>query len=76
MDKDPISDGRKCNKEVLLDLSSSISGQKGHALVGRLETDKNLNRGIVISMIKKGWGMDKDVEIHEMPERNVFLFRF
>ncbi|KAI9083407.1 hypothetical protein K1719_034621 [Acacia pycnantha] len=33
--------------------------------------NKNLNRGTVIAMIKKGWGIDKEMEIHEMPEKNV-----
>ncbi|KAI9125932.1 hypothetical protein K1719_003350 [Acacia pycnantha] len=68
--------GTRRPKEVHLNLCTSINGRKGCALVGRLETDKNLNRGIVISMIKKGWGIDKGMEIHEMPDKNAFLFRF
>ncbi|KAI9126970.1 hypothetical protein K1719_001529 [Acacia pycnantha] len=68
--------GSKRPQEVHLNLSTSINGQKGRALVGRLETDKSLNQGIVISMIKKGWGLDKGMEIHEMPDKNAFLFRF
>ncbi|KAK4254135.1 hypothetical protein QN277_009558 [Acacia crassicarpa] len=66
----------KRSKEVLLNLSNSPNDQKGRALVGHLETDKNLNRGIVISMIKKGWGIDKGMEVHEIPDKNAFLFRF
>ncbi|KAI9072370.1 hypothetical protein K1719_045679 [Acacia pycnantha] len=27
-------------------------------------------------MIKKGWGIDKGMEFHEMPGKNAFLFRF
>ncbi|KAI9082118.1 hypothetical protein K1719_035858 [Acacia pycnantha] len=27
-------------------------------------------------MIKKGWGLDKGMEIHELPDYNAFLFRF
>ncbi|KAI9116762.1 hypothetical protein K1719_012128 [Acacia pycnantha] len=27
-------------------------------------------------MIKKGWGLNKQLEIHEMPGKNAFLFRF
>ncbi|KAK4259452.1 hypothetical protein QN277_005781 [Acacia crassicarpa] len=71
-----VSSGTRRPKEIHLNLNTSINGQKGRALVGRLETDKSLNRGIVISMIKKGWGIDKGMEIHEMPDKNAFLFRF
>ncbi|KAI9089723.1 hypothetical protein K1719_029016 [Acacia pycnantha] len=62
---------------VQLKLGSPANVQQGQALVGRLETDKNLNKGVVISMIKKGWGLDKGMELHdEMPGKNTFLFRF
>ncbi|KAI9110652.1 hypothetical protein K1719_018518 [Acacia pycnantha] len=27
-------------------------------------------------MIKKGWGIDRNMEVHEMPDNNAFLFRF
>ncbi|KAI9126678.1 hypothetical protein K1719_002274 [Acacia pycnantha] len=40
------SSGTRRPKEGHLNLCTSINGQKGRALVGRLETDKNLNRGI------------------------------
>ncbi|KAI9113514.1 hypothetical protein K1719_015441 [Acacia pycnantha] len=40
------SSGIKNSKEVHLNLHNSINSQKGRALVGRLETDKNLNKGI------------------------------
>lgn len=52
------------------------SDQKGCALVGQLETDKTLNRGIVILMIRKGWGLERGMEIQDMPEKNAYLFRF
>ncbi|KAI9100243.1 hypothetical protein K1719_024461 [Acacia pycnantha] len=70
------SSGTRRPQDVHLNLSTSINGQKGRALVGWLETDKSLNRGIVISLIKKGWGIDKGMEIHEMPDKNAYLFRF
>ncbi|KAI9087185.1 hypothetical protein K1719_030820 [Acacia pycnantha] len=40
------SSGTRRPKEVHLNLCTSSNGQKGRALVERLETDKNLNRGI------------------------------
>ncbi|KAI9085542.1 hypothetical protein K1719_032385 [Acacia pycnantha] len=40
------SSGTRRPKEVHLNLCTSINGQKGRALVGRLETDKNADRGI------------------------------
>ncbi|KAI9120436.1 hypothetical protein K1719_007469 [Acacia pycnantha] len=76
MDQGTNNNSKKYSKAVHLKLGSPVSVQKGRTLVGRLETDKNLNRGIVISMIKKGWGLDKDMEIHELPDNNAFLFRF
>ncbi|KAI9091655.1 hypothetical protein K1719_028098 [Acacia pycnantha] len=60
------SSGKKQPKAVRLNLDAPANVQKGRALVGRLETDKNLNKGVVISMIKKGWGLDKGMEIHEI----------
>ncbi|KAI9084151.1 hypothetical protein K1719_033822 [Acacia pycnantha] len=76
MESGTNSSGRRHTRAVHLNLSSPVNVQKGRTLVGRLETDKNLNRGIVISMIKKGWGLDKDTKIHELPDNNAFLFRF
>ncbi|KAI9095395.1 hypothetical protein K1719_026429 [Acacia pycnantha] len=64
MEKGQRSSGKTRAKAVQLNLGTPTNVQKGRALVGRLETDKNLNRGIVISMIKKGWGLDK-VDIRE-----------
>ncbi|KAI9075959.1 hypothetical protein K1719_042081 [Acacia pycnantha] len=76
MEKGSGSNGKRNGKAVQLNLCSPVNVQKGRTLVGRLETDKNLNRGIVISMIKKGWGLDRDMEVHEMTNNNAFLFRF
>ncbi|KAI9092921.1 hypothetical protein K1719_027444 [Acacia pycnantha] len=76
MEKHMSGNGNKHPKAVQLKLGSQANVQKGRALVGRLETDKNLNKGVVISMIKKGWSLDKGMEIHEMPYKNTFLFRF
>ncbi|KAI9074954.1 hypothetical protein K1719_043084 [Acacia pycnantha] len=76
MEKDQYSGGKMHAKEVQLDLNTSTTTRKGRALVGRLETDKFLNKGVVISMIKKGWGLDRAMEIHDMPEKNTYLFRF
>ncbi|KAI9112083.1 hypothetical protein K1719_016979 [Acacia pycnantha] len=76
MESGTNSSGRRHARAVHLNLSPLANVQKGRTLVGKLETDKNLNRGIVISMIKKGWGLDKDMEIHELQDNNAFLFRF
>ncbi|KAI9077607.1 hypothetical protein K1719_040444 [Acacia pycnantha] len=76
MDRGSNNSGRKTSRAVQLNLNSSINAQKGRTLVGRLETDKNLNKGIVVSMIKKGWGLDKGMELHELPDNNAFIFRF
>ncbi|KAI9081207.1 hypothetical protein K1719_036829 [Acacia pycnantha] len=76
MEKGSSSSGKRNTKAVQLNLGSPVNVQKGRTLVGRLETDKNLNRGIVISMIKKGWGLDRDMEVHEITNNNAFLFRF
>ncbi|KAI9118986.1 hypothetical protein K1719_009661 [Acacia pycnantha] len=76
MENDQHNSGNKHAKEVQLDLNTSITTQKGRALVGRLETYKFLNKGVVIPMIKKGWGLDQNMEIHDMPEKNAYLFRF
>ncbi|KAI9081512.1 hypothetical protein K1719_036533 [Acacia pycnantha] len=106
MDRGSNSSGRKTSRAVQLNLNSSINAQKGRTLVGRFETDKNLNKGIVVSMIKKGWawikewsfmnyqittpsssdfrsrkiisecGLDKGMELHELPDNNAFIFRF
>ncbi|KAI9086058.1 hypothetical protein K1719_032135 [Acacia pycnantha] len=76
MENDHLNSGNKHAKKVQLDLNTSVTTQKGRALVGRLETDKFLNKGVVISMIKKGWSLDKNMEIHDMPEKNAYLFRF
>ncbi|KAI9110712.1 hypothetical protein K1719_018150 [Acacia pycnantha] len=76
MEKGNGSSGKRTSMAVQLKICSPVNSQKGCTLVGRLETDKNLNRGIVISMIKKGWGIDRNMEVHEMPDSNAFLFRF
>ncbi|KAI9070784.1 hypothetical protein K1719_047252 [Acacia pycnantha] len=76
MNQGSNSSSKNHSKAVHLKLCSPVNVQKGRTLVGRLETDKNLNKGIVISMIKKGWGLDKDMEIHGLPDHNAFLFRF
>ncbi|KAI9089696.1 hypothetical protein K1719_028989 [Acacia pycnantha] len=46
MDNRQQSGGNRRGKEVHLDLNTSLIVQKGRALVGRLETDKTLNKGI------------------------------
>ncbi|KAI9087576.1 hypothetical protein K1719_030446 [Acacia pycnantha] len=76
MEKGNGSSGKRTSMAVQLKICYPVNSQKGCTLVGRLETDKNLNRGIVISMIKKGWGIDRNMEVHEMPDSNAFLFRF
>ncbi|KAI9128846.1 hypothetical protein K1719_000329 [Acacia pycnantha] len=55
MEKHMNGNGNNHPTAVQLKLGSPANVQKGRALVGRLEMDKNLNKGDVISMIKKGW---------------------
>ncbi|KAF7844952.1 TMV resistance protein N-like [Senna tora] len=50
-----------------------VVGKK--TLIGRLFTDKNLNRGTFRNMIMKGWNLSKGVLISEMGS-NIFLFTF
>ncbi|KAK4285073.1 hypothetical protein QN277_001817 [Acacia crassicarpa] len=66
----------KTPKQVELDLDETVDSHGG-TLVGRVETTKRLNIPTVISMIKKGWHMGDELEIHEL-DRNkfIFLFRF
>ncbi|KAK4275153.1 hypothetical protein QN277_018286 [Acacia crassicarpa] len=63
-------------KRAVLKLESE--GDKlGGTLVGKILTKKNLNVPTVITMIKKGWQLDKEVEIHELDRSElIFLFRF
>ena len=60
-------------KKVFLNLENP-SNKKGFNLVGKLLTGKNLNKNIVISMIRKGWQMEQEsLEIHELdPVRPIF----
>lgn len=46
-----------------------------HALVGRLMTDKALNRKTVRSMIEKSWGNPKGLHIVDL-NTNTYLFNF
>lgn len=71
------SSASKKTMEVTLNLSKKGDKKGGRALVGKVMTEKKLNKPTVISMIKKGWQIDNDVEIHEMERsKNVFMFRF
>ncbi|KAK4268484.1 hypothetical protein QN277_025137 [Acacia crassicarpa] len=70
------SGSSKLGKEVVLSLDRSADN-RGRTLVGKIMTNKNLNVPTVISMIKKGWQMDEEVEVHELEKSQlIFLFRF
>ena len=72
-----LIDRRKKPKEVFLDLNKSKSDSTGGTLIGKVMTDKLLNRPTVISMVKKGWQMNNEVNIHEMDKsKSIFLFQF
>lgn len=64
-------------KQVPLNLEKP-SNKKGFTLVGKLLTGKNLNKGIMLSMIRKGWQLEEEaLEIHDFDHvRPIFLFRF
>lgn len=49
----------------------------GGILIGKLITDRNLNRTVTCQMIRKGWSLEKsdDLEIAEV-ERNTYSFEF
>ncbi|KAK4267647.1 hypothetical protein QN277_024400 [Acacia crassicarpa] len=63
-------------KQVVLTFERDEMKQ-GNMLVGKLITGKNMNIPTIVGMIKKGWQVDKELEIIEL-DRNqlLFLFRF
>ncbi|KAK4283917.1 hypothetical protein QN277_000818 [Acacia crassicarpa] len=69
--------GHSCSKksnQVVLELDDDPQ-QWGGTLVGKISTSKNLNIPAVTSMIKKGWKLDEELEIHEL-DRDKLIFRF
>ncbi|XP_054813223.1 uncharacterized protein LOC129313811 [Prosopis cineraria] len=74
MEKEECSKGWEKAKEVVLDLKENTTGERG-ALVSKLLTGKNLKKGVVTSMIKKGWNMEEGVTIHDT-DKLAFSFRF
>lgn len=68
--------GSQSMKHVLLGLES-VPDNCGGALVGKIFTSKNLNTTAVITMIKKGWLIDEDLEVHVLDSSQlIFRFRF
>lgn len=64
------------SKQLVLNLGKQ-SKSGGGTLVGKIITRKNLNIPTVTSMIKKGWQLDAEVEVHEFDRSQlIFLFRF
>ena len=67
----------KNTKEVILNLKKNETETSRRTLVGKIMTDKNLNKPTVISMIKKGWQVNEEVDIHELDRaKSIFLFQF
>ncbi|KAK4264556.1 hypothetical protein QN277_025715 [Acacia crassicarpa] len=64
----------KKSNQVVLELDDEPQ-QWGGTLVGKISTSKNLNILAVTSMIKKGWKLDEELEIHEL-DRDKLIFRF
>lgn len=63
-------------KQVVLDLDEKDE-RPGGSLVGKLLTNKSLNIPTVISMIKKGWQVETEFDVHVLDRNNlIFLFRF
>ncbi|KAF7815390.1 reverse transcriptase [Senna tora] len=61
---------------VLLDLDENRAKRAGSkALIGKLVSDKLVNRNTVRNMIQKSWNMVKGLTISEVSQ-NVFLFSF
>ncbi|KAK4285165.1 hypothetical protein QN277_001900 [Acacia crassicarpa] len=70
------SSGSKRSKQVVLDLGRRFE-KRGGTLVGKILTGKKLNVPTVVSMIKKGWQLDEEVDVHDLDRNHlVFLFRF
>ncbi|KAK4283490.1 hypothetical protein QN277_000434 [Acacia crassicarpa] len=70
------SSGTKNNKQVVLTLERNVE-QSGGTLVGKILSSKSLNVPTVVSMIKKSWQLDDEMEIHELDRSQlIFLFRF
>ncbi|KAK4267190.1 hypothetical protein QN277_024005 [Acacia crassicarpa] len=63
-------------RHVYLDLGRSPVNEGGF-LVGKVLSGKNLHAPTIISMIRKGWQLTEELEVHEL-DRNqlIFLFRF
>ena len=67
----------KNTKEVILNLKKNETETSRRTLVGKIMTDRNLNKPTVISMIKKGWQVNEEVDIHELDRaKSIFLFHF
>lgn len=70
------SNEAKLPKQVVLDLDQSLENT-GRTLVGKIETSKRLNVPTAITMIKKGWHIADELQVHELDRnRLIFLFRF
>ncbi|KAF7820596.1 TMV resistance protein N-like [Senna tora] len=54
---------------------SKASRVRKKLLIGKLITEKSLNRNTVKSMIAKGWGISKGLNISEVSQ-NLFIFSF
>ena len=64
-------------KEVVLNLKSKSGSLNKNTLIGKIMTERSLNKPTVLSMIKKGWQMCEEVEIHELDRsKSIFLFQF
>ncbi|KAK4284852.1 hypothetical protein QN277_001630 [Acacia crassicarpa] len=62
--------------KVVLDLDQPLE-IIGGTLVGKIESSQRLNIPTVITMIKKGWNIVDELEVHELDRnRLIFLFRF
>ena len=72
-----IGDTRKKTLEVNLDLSKISTNSTSKSLVGRIMTDRLLNKPTVISMIKKIWQFNEEVKIHDLDRtKSIFIFNF
>ncbi|KAF7811508.1 reverse transcriptase [Senna tora] len=70
--------GRRGDQEEISDLKweeEVATCVNGRSLVGKLLTEKQVNKNTAISMIKKGWNVQEDVSIMEVGN-NTFLFSF
>ncbi|KAI9117874.1 hypothetical protein K1719_011016 [Acacia pycnantha] len=76
MEVGACSSGSRVPKQVVLSFDKKAE-KFGGTLVGKILTGKKLNIPTVISMIRKGWKLEDDLEVHEMDGSQLtFLFRF